>query len=259
MRNRKLSDAERAERRQADRERLEQAARALLSSEGWQRWVKVRSTQRPLALLVWQPAADRHAAPGRHLRRGVPRVPRSESLRSQGRARHSDPCADERPRARDRDAEPRSPTPTASSQDAPSSARSPCSTSRRPTRCPARSRSRCSRRRSRSRAIATRICSLRLQLLAGSSATRVSIRSLDGSADGWCDSEKHEIVVNEALSANAQVRVLVHEIAHALGVGYQRLRPPACRGARRHGHVRRLRLGRPGHLGLERPLCRRLG
>src|SRR6202042_2598023 len=39
-----LSDAERASRREADRNRLEQAARALLSSEGWQRWVRVRST-----------------------------------------------------------------------------------------------------------------------------------------------------------------------------------------------------------------------
>jgi len=44
MAYRKLTEAERAERRQADRDRLEQAARALLSSEGWQRWVRVRST-----------------------------------------------------------------------------------------------------------------------------------------------------------------------------------------------------------------------
>jgi hypothetical protein len=43
MAYRKLSEAERAERHQADRDRLEQAARALLSSEGWQRWVQVRS------------------------------------------------------------------------------------------------------------------------------------------------------------------------------------------------------------------------
>jgi hypothetical protein len=42
--NRRFSAAERAERRQADRDRLEQAARALLSSDGWLRWVKVRST-----------------------------------------------------------------------------------------------------------------------------------------------------------------------------------------------------------------------
>src|SRR5271155_5981453 len=44
MAYRKLTEAERAERREADRDRLEQAARALLSSDGWQRWVRVRST-----------------------------------------------------------------------------------------------------------------------------------------------------------------------------------------------------------------------
>ncbi len=44
MKGHKLTDAERAARRHADRDRLEQAARALLSSEGWQRWVRVRST-----------------------------------------------------------------------------------------------------------------------------------------------------------------------------------------------------------------------
>src|SRR5260370_27586423 len=43
MRYRKLTEPERAQRRQADRERMEQAARALLSSEGWERWVRVRS------------------------------------------------------------------------------------------------------------------------------------------------------------------------------------------------------------------------
>ncbi len=44
---------------------------------------------------------------------------------------------------------------------------------------------------------------------------------LDRGADGWCDAQRMEIVVNEHLAANAQVRVLVHELAHALGVGYQ--------------------------------------
>ncbi len=39
-----LSQSERDARRQADRERLEPAARALLTSDGWRRWVKVRST-----------------------------------------------------------------------------------------------------------------------------------------------------------------------------------------------------------------------
>jgi hypothetical protein len=39
-----LTEAERDTRRQADRERIEQAARELLTSDGWQRWIKVRST-----------------------------------------------------------------------------------------------------------------------------------------------------------------------------------------------------------------------
>jgi hypothetical protein len=38
-----LSEAERAKRRRRDRERLQQAAEQLLTSEGWQRWVRVRS------------------------------------------------------------------------------------------------------------------------------------------------------------------------------------------------------------------------
>ncbi len=39
----KLTDAEREQRRAADRERLMQAAEQLLTSEGWQRWVRVRA------------------------------------------------------------------------------------------------------------------------------------------------------------------------------------------------------------------------
>jgi hypothetical protein len=43
-RRRQLTDAERQARRRADRQRLEQAARALLTTDGWRRWVRVRST-----------------------------------------------------------------------------------------------------------------------------------------------------------------------------------------------------------------------
>jgi len=49
----------------------------------------------------------------------------------------------------------------------------------------------------------------------------VSHRPVEGSAEGWCDSANRMIVVNNLISANARVRVLVHEIAHALGVGYE--------------------------------------
>ena len=44
MARRRLSDAEKDARRRADRERLEHAARELLSSDGWKRWIRVRAT-----------------------------------------------------------------------------------------------------------------------------------------------------------------------------------------------------------------------
>jgi hypothetical protein len=43
--NRKpLTSEERDARRKADRDRLEQAARALLTTDGWQRWIRVRAS-----------------------------------------------------------------------------------------------------------------------------------------------------------------------------------------------------------------------
>ena len=39
-----LTDEERDARRKADRDRIEQAARALLTTDGWQRWIKVRAS-----------------------------------------------------------------------------------------------------------------------------------------------------------------------------------------------------------------------
>jgi hypothetical protein len=41
--SRRLTEQERAERRRHDRERMQQAARELLSSDGWARWVKTRA------------------------------------------------------------------------------------------------------------------------------------------------------------------------------------------------------------------------
>jgi hypothetical protein len=38
------TEEERDARRRADRERIEQAARELLTTEGWQRWIKVRAS-----------------------------------------------------------------------------------------------------------------------------------------------------------------------------------------------------------------------
>jgi hypothetical protein len=50
----------------------------------------------------------------------------------------------------------------------------------------------------------------------------VEIRDLPaGGPGGWCDHDRREIVVATG-PANRQVRILVHELAHALGVDYQR-------------------------------------
>jgi hypothetical protein len=59
-----------------------------------------------------------------------------------------------------------------------------------------------------------------LQQLGRELGYRVEIRELpDEGPGGWCDPKRRQIVVASG-SANRQVRTLVHELAHALGVGY---------------------------------------
>jgi hypothetical protein len=53
---RPLSDAERQQRRQADRERLQRAAQELLSSEGWRRWVRARAMFHSYCLVILRAA-----------------------------------------------------------------------------------------------------------------------------------------------------------------------------------------------------------
>jgi hypothetical protein len=60
-----------------------------------------------------------------------------------------------------------------------------------------------------------------LQELGRELGYRVEIRDLpDHGPGGWCDDKQNEIVIGTA-AANRQVRTLVHELAHALGVGYE--------------------------------------
>ena len=53
---RPVTQAERAARRQADRDRIEQAARALLTTDGWRRWINVRASNSlaRYTLLIWR-------------------------------------------------------------------------------------------------------------------------------------------------------------------------------------------------------------
>ena len=48
----------------------------------------------------------------------------------------------------------------------------------------------------------------------------VSFESIPGETGGWCDQKTRRIVVDAGVPANAQLRILVHETVHALGVGY---------------------------------------
>lgn len=66
----RLNDAEREQRRAEDRLRVDVAARQLLSSEGWQRWVRVRARNglsRYSAVIWSHPVSSPPATRGRAL------------------------------------------------------------------------------------------------------------------------------------------------------------------------------------------------
>jgi N-terminal domain of anti-restriction factor ArdC len=216
----KLSDHERAERRQADRDRLEQAARALLSSDGWRCWVKVRATNglarysfgNQLLIAMQRPDASYVAGfrafleLNRCVRKGERAIrilaPMSLRHRQEETSAAEIPTdAPERRRAVFRavsvfDVSQTDPLPGVE----PVALAPPCQPIQGETHAHLLPP---------------------LERLAAELGYRVTIRPVEGSADGWCDSRTLEIVVNRELAANAQIRVLVHETAHALGVGYR--------------------------------------
>jgi hypothetical protein len=219
MANRKLTEAERAERRQADRDRLEQAARALLSSEGWQRWVRVRSTNGLSRysfgnqLLIAMQCPDATYVAGFRafldLNRCVRKGERAIRILAPMSVRTRDNGTEGRGGGEDGDQPRRTVFRAVAVFDVsqteglpgtePVSLESPCQPIQGDTH--------------------THLLPA-LEQLGVELGYSVARRPLGGPADGWCDSQKHEIVINDELPANAQVRVLVHEIAHALGVGY---------------------------------------
>lgn len=216
---RRLTDEERAQRRAQDRQRLEQAARELLTSEGWQCWIKVRA-RNGLAryslgnqLLIAMQAPDarfvagfhawkdlgRRVAKGEHGIRILAPIP----LRARGdEVQSGDGEKDDDGRvvtlfksvavfdiAQTEVIPGREPVPI----EPPSQ---PITGDTHAHLLP------------------------RLFALAAELGYTVDQRRLEGGADGWCDNKAKTIVVNAALPANARVRVLVHELAHALGIGY---------------------------------------
>jgi hypothetical protein len=213
-----LTDEERAQRRAQDRERLEQAARRLLTSEGWQQWVRVRS-RNGLAryslgnqLLIAMQASDATFVAGFHawkdLNRLVSKGARGIRILAPIRLR----AGDDEPASTEADTE--GPTRTLFksvavfdiAQTEPIPGRQPI-----PIQPPVQPITGDSHAE----------LLTPLENFAAELAYTVRHLALAGSADGWCDSERMQIVVNDHVAANAQVRVLVHELAHALGIGYQ--------------------------------------
>jgi hypothetical protein len=214
---RPLSEAERAARRHADRERIEQAARALLTTEGWQRWIRVRASNGLSRYSVrnqWLIAIDCHAR-GDHadLRRRLPRLPHPQPLRAQGREGDQDPRTMRRHAARQRrrghgrprisfrvvpvfDVAMAEPLPGMEPVSLVPPAEPIEGDSHRHLIAP-------------------------LQQLGRELGYAVEIRELpDQGPGGWCDPNRRQIVVASG-PANRQVRTLVHELAHALGIGYE--------------------------------------
>ncbi len=215
-----LTETERAHRRAADRDRLEQAARELLSTEGWRRWVRVRSTN-GLArysfgnqLLIAMQSPDATYVAGFRAFLELDRCVRKgeKSIRILApmsvRARKDEPTAEAHPgeETEARHLRFRAVPVFDVSQTDPLPGTDPLPLA--PPSEPIEGSTHAH-------------LFLPLQELAAELGFSVSVRALDGSADGWCDSTLREIVVNASVSENAQIRLLVHEIAHALGVDYE--------------------------------------
>jgi antirestriction protein ArdC len=193
-----------AERRAEDRERLEGAIRDLMSSEGWQRWAETRSRfhsysfHNTLMIAAQCPSATRVAGYrawqklGRQVRKGergikifAPMVFRPKDGDDQ----------EQKPRVlfkvvsvfdiAQTDGEPLPEIPGAPIEGD-----------------------------SHKEHLAT------LEDFAGTLGYSVTYEALTGGRKGYCAPTEHRIVIESAMAPNRQVKVLVHEIAHALGVDY---------------------------------------
>src|SRR4051812_38708221 len=213
---RRLTEAERATRRHADRERIERAARALLTSDGWQRWIRVRATtgqSRYSLRNQWLIACECHArgitpryvagfraflALNRCVRRGETAIKILAPVAVKQRDVDGAETGEKRIFFRT------VPVFDVSMTDPPPGVEPV------PLTAPAESID----GDSHHHLIAP------LLELARELGYRVEIRELpETGPGGWCDPRRREIVVAYG-PANRQVRTLLHELAHALGLGY---------------------------------------
>lgn len=211
---RRLSEAEHAERRRRDRERLKQAAEQLLSSDGWQRWVRSRSQaglarlslSNQLLVALARPDATFVAGFKAWLRLGyavkkgergiaiIAPLPIKERERVSGEETGETLMLFKTVFVFDR----AQVAPIDRVQQAP--LEPPC----QPLTGD-----------SHAHLIAP------MQAFAESLGFAVSFEAIDGPAGGWCDQKAKRIVVDADAPANARLRTLIHETIHGLGVGYR--------------------------------------
>lgn len=209
---RKLSDEEREQRRAQDRERLKEAAEQLLTSEGWQRWVRVRaqgglarlSLNNQLLVALSRPDATFVAGFKAWLKLGYCVKKGEKAIRivapmpiKRGQGEQDDESETRVlfkgvsvfDRAQVAVLESGTPTPL----------EPPCE--------PLTGDSHAHLLEP-------------LVAFAGTLGYSVSFEAIAGAAGGWCDAKAKRIVVHADAPANARLRTLIHETIHALGVGY---------------------------------------
>jgi len=209
-----LSELEREERRRQDRQRLQRAAEELLCSEGWARWVRVRAMFHSYSagncMMLALQCHEREIVPervagfrtwlklGRCVRRG------EKALRILAPVRVKERDAGEETGERRVffktafvfELSQTEPLPGVE----PVALRAPCE--------PLTGGS-------HAHLLAP------LETFAQTLGYTVSFERIDGSAGGWCDPKNKRIVVDAAVAPNAQLRTLIHECAHALGIDYE--------------------------------------
>jgi hypothetical protein len=220
------------ERRAAERERVDAACRALLCSQGWQQWVRARSIfhsyslRNQLLISLQAPEATRVAGfhawrrLGRQVRKGEKSIRILAPLRAAKHARASDheptPTREHNPQRYASEHKPvlgyRSVGVFDLTQTDP--ILGTAALRLEPPSSPINGHS-------------------HAHLLPGLSEHAASLgysveyRETSG-CDGYCDTTHQLIVVNAQLAANAQVRVLIHELCHAHGADYATYERAAC-------------------------------
>jgi hypothetical protein len=211
-----LTDEERDARRKADRDRIEHAARALLTTDGWQRWIMVRASnglsrysvgnQMILAIEAYRRGITPTYVAGFRAWLQLNRVPRKgEGIRIlapvivKDRDEHGEETGGKRVFFK-------AVTVWDVTGTDPLPGKEPV-----PLAPPAESIT----GDSHQHLIAPLIAH------AAELGYTVEIRDLpEHGPGGWCDAKRRQIVVAIG-SANQQVRTLTHELAHAHGVGYE--------------------------------------